>query len=190
MDGRTHESIQQAKRMYYQIPCLAHYNAQNEIIITTDASTKGLGATLWQQQKDGNSKPVGFASKYLSDTEKNYDINELLGKRNTLDYTFTESQSNYYKPTKRWKHSSKETDRMNHSARVTRWLDRLAHFDINIKHIAGKHLALTDSLSRNTISEPERIENYHEEYVINCVKLLLQFINNYSSVASQRKLEA
>ena len=34
-----------------KIPCLAHYNAQNENLITTDASTKGLGATLWQKTK-------------------------------------------------------------------------------------------------------------------------------------------
>ena len=31
-----------------------------------------------------------------------------------------------------------------YSARLTRWLDRLAHFDINIKHIAGKHLKITE----------------------------------------------
>ena len=43
----------------------------------SDASTKGLGATLWQKQKDGNLKPVGFASRFLSDTEKKYAINEL-----------------------------------------------------------------------------------------------------------------
>ena len=48
-----------------KIPCLAHYNARNENVITTDASTKRLGATLWQKQKDGNLKPVGFASRYL-----------------------------------------------------------------------------------------------------------------------------
>ena len=53
-----------------------------------------------------------------------------------------------------------------YSERLTRWLHRLAHFDINIKHIAGKHLALTDYLSRNPISKPEPIENYDEEYVL------------------------
>ena len=42
-----------------------------------------------------------------------------------------------------------------YSARLTRWLDRLAHFDININHIAGKHLALTDYLSRHPIHEAE-----------------------------------
>ena len=46
-----------------KIPCLARYNAQNENLTTTDASTNGLGAPLRQKQKDGNLKPVGFASR-------------------------------------------------------------------------------------------------------------------------------
>ena len=31
---------------------------------------KGLRATLWQRQKNGNLKPVGNACRLLSDTEK------------------------------------------------------------------------------------------------------------------------
>ena len=46
-------------------------------VITTDASTKGLGATLWQEQPDGKLKPIGFASRFFSDTEKKYAINDL-----------------------------------------------------------------------------------------------------------------
>ena len=69
-------------------------------------------------------------------------------------------------------------------------MDRLAHFDINIKHIAGKHLKLTDCLCRNPISKPEPIENYDEEYVINCVIPLLEFINTHGSITDQEKLEA
>ena len=63
---------------YSNIPCLAHYNANNENILTTDASTKGLRATLWQRQKDGNLKPVGYVSRFLSDTEKKFAINEQV----------------------------------------------------------------------------------------------------------------
>ena len=182
-----------------KIPCLEHYNAQiykREKIITTDASTKGLGATLWQKQKDGNLKPVGFASRYISDTEKKYTINDLellavvWGLEHFRPYI-------YGKPIKPLTdHQALEPlikrNRTNktYSARLTRWLDRLVHFDINIKHIAGKHLALTDYLSRNPISKPEPIENYDEEYVINCIMPLLEFINNYGSVASQKQLEA
>ena len=86
--------------------------------------------------------------------------------------------------------NQKKSNEQKYSARQTRWLDRLALFDINIIHIAGKHLALTDYLSKNPISKPEPIENYNEKYVNNCIMPLLEFINNYGSVASQKNLEA
>ena len=77
-----------------------------------------------------------------------------------------------------------------YGARLTRWLDRLAHFDITIKHVTGKHLALTDYLSRNPTSRPEPIQNYDKEYVINCINLLLDFINNYGSITAKMNKEA
>ena len=75
-------------------------------------------------------------------------------------------------------------------SRLTRRLDSLAHFDIKIKHIARKSLVLTDYLSRIPISKPEPIENYDEEYVISCLTPLLEFINNFGSVAGQKKIDA
>ena len=65
------------KKLITQLPYLAHYNPKSENILTTDASTKGLGATLWQKQKHGKLKPIGFDRRFLSDTEKKYAINEL-----------------------------------------------------------------------------------------------------------------
>ena len=56
-----------------------------------------------------------------------------------------------------------------YSARLTRWLDRLAHFSINVSHIVGKHLALKDYLSRNPSTPPQADDAYDEEYVINNV---------------------
>ena len=38
--------------------------------MTTDASTKGLGATFWRDQENGDLKPIKFTSRFLSDTEK------------------------------------------------------------------------------------------------------------------------
>ena len=110
-----------------------------------------MGATLWQKQKDGNSKPVDFASRYLSDTEKKYAINEIellvvvWGLEHFRLYI-------YGKPIELLPdHQALEPlikkEKKTYSARLTRWLDRLPHFEINIKHRAGKHLALTDYLS-------------------------------------------
>ena len=54
-----------------------------------------------------------------------------------------------------------------YSARLTRWLDRLAHFNTAIQHIAGSNLKFTDYLSRNPVGGATPEDNYDEEYVIN-----------------------
>ena len=48
-------------------------------------------------------------------------------------------------------------------------------------------MKVTDYLSRNPISKPESIENYDEEFVINCIIPLLEFINNYGSITDERE---
>ena len=53
------------------------------------------------------------------------------------------------------------------SARLTRWLDRLTHFDISIQHIASSKLKITNNPSRNPVGGATPEENYDEEYVIN-----------------------
>ena len=45
--------------------------------IICDASKQGLGAVLQQRQDNSNWKPIGFASRFLTDFETKYSINEL-----------------------------------------------------------------------------------------------------------------
>ena len=58
-------------------------------------------------------------------------------------------------------------------------MDRLAHFTINVNHIAGKHLALTDYLSKNPRAPPQADEAYDEECVINNIVPHYKFISKY-----------
>ena len=53
------------------------------------------------------------------------------------------------------------------SARLTRWLDLLAHFDISIQHIARSNLKFTDFLSRNPVKFALTENMYDEQYVVN-----------------------
>ena len=64
------------------------------------------------------------------------------------------------------------------SARLTRWLKRRSHFDVNIHYTAGKNITLTDYLSRHPIGPTEiaELENKadgqneaqaDEEFVVN-----------------------
>ena len=163
----------QIKQMLPEGPCLAHYAKDKDNMVTTDASKTGLGITLWQKQDDGNIKPIAYGSRYLNDTEKNYSIGELellavvwglekfrfylYGKK---VYLYTDHQA--LEPLIKRNRCNKQ-----YSARLTRWLDRLAHFDIAIQHIAGSNLKFTDYLTRNPVEGATPEDNYDEEHVIN-----------------------
>ena len=68
--------LEKIKQELTTLPCLAHYNGSNEIIVTTDACKTGLGVALWQKQGNGELKPIAYASRYLNDAEKKYSIGE------------------------------------------------------------------------------------------------------------------
>ena len=53
-------------------PILAHYNPKKPMVLQTNASCKGLGACLLQ-----NQKPVYFARRALTETQKGYVAIEL-----------------------------------------------------------------------------------------------------------------
>ena len=52
--------ISEKKLMLTEGPCLAEYAKDKANIVTTDASTTGLGITLWQKQDDGNTYTEKF----------------------------------------------------------------------------------------------------------------------------------
>ena len=135
-------------------------------------------------------KPIAFASRFLSDTEKKYAINELeflaviWGLEHFRLYI-------YGKPVKLLTdHQALEQlikrNRSNkiYRARLTRWLDRLAHFTMNVNHIAGKHLALTDYLSRNPIAPAQNDDVYEKEYVINSIAPHYGFVSNFGCLSN------
>ena len=48
-------------------PLLAYFNPKKQMVLQTDASIKGLGACLLQEEK-----PVYFTSKALTDAQRGY----------------------------------------------------------------------------------------------------------------------
>ena len=70
--GPEHETdFNRIKQMFIEGTCLAHYAKEKNNTVSTDASTTGLGITLWQKQDDGSTKPIACGSRYLNETEKN-----------------------------------------------------------------------------------------------------------------------
>ena len=115
-----------------------------------------------------NLKPNEFASRLLS--EKKYAIKELeslavvLGLEHFRLYIYgkpIELLTDHRALESLIKRNSSNEP---YSAILTRLIDRLAHCDIKIKHIAGKHLNKTNNLRRNPTAKPEPIETYDAEY--------------------------
>ena len=61
------EAFNQMKTEIVRAPILTYYNPKKETVLQTNASVKGLGACLLQEQK-----PVYFANKALTETQRGY----------------------------------------------------------------------------------------------------------------------
>ena len=64
-------SFETIKKNLTTIPTLAHYYPKRETRISADSSSFGLGAVLWQL-KDDKLRPVAYASRCVTETEKRY----------------------------------------------------------------------------------------------------------------------
>ena len=69
-----------------------------------------------------------------------------------------------------------------YSARLTRLLDRFAHFDIAIQHIAGSYLKCTDFLSRNPVENATTEDVYDEQYVFNILSAQVNLNIKYGPI--------
>ena len=71
--GPEHQAaFQLMKQEISSAPMLAYFNPKKETMLQTDASIKGLGACLLQEEK-----PVYFASKALTEAQKGYGAIEI-----------------------------------------------------------------------------------------------------------------
>ena len=71
--GPEHQAaFQQMKKEISCAPVLAYYNPKKQTVLQADASIKGLGACLLQEEK-----PVYFASKAPTEAQKGYVAIEL-----------------------------------------------------------------------------------------------------------------
>ena len=77
-----------------------------------------------------------------------------------------------------------------YSARLSRWLDRLAHFDIVIQHIAGSNLKITDFLSRNPAENATTEDVYDEQYVINILSEQAELNRKYGQIFADQSQSA
>ncbi|CAB0016247.1 unnamed protein product [Nesidiocoris tenuis] len=140
-------------------PCLAMFDPSKPTMVSSDASTLGLGAVLFQGNK-GDQKPVAYISRTLSAAEKNYANIE----REALALTWACDRLKYFligkpfvietdhKPLVQI-FTTKNLDDL--SPRLQRFRMRMMRYDYIVQYTPGKNLLIADTLSRKPIQSGE-----------------------------------
>ena len=71
-DSQCAKAYTEAKQALASSQVLIHYDPALPITLAGDASAYGIGAVISHTLPDGSERPIAFASRTLSDSEKNY----------------------------------------------------------------------------------------------------------------------
>jgi hypothetical protein len=148
--GDCDGAFQALKNAVVSAPVLTVADPSLPYELHTDASMTGLGAALYQK-KDGRLHPVAFASRSLSNSEKNYPVHKL--EFLALKWAVTEKFHDYlYGATFMVLTDSNPMTYVMTTARLDatgqRWVAALSLYDFKISYIQGKRNVAADGLSR------------------------------------------
>ncbi|UYV66425.1 K02A2.6-like, partial [Cordylochernes scorpioides] len=167
-DLKTNKAFQDLKESLTKEPCLAYYNLNSPTELITDASPIGLGAVLIQTQQNGIKRPIAYASRSLTDTEKRYSQIE----KETLGCVWAIEHFNTYIWGRKFvlKTDHKPLIYMLNPKngavlppRIQRLSWRLQPYDFEIEFIQGKQ-NIADIFSRQPLSNTSD-EKWLEDYV-------------------------
>ena len=76
-DKKCEQAFKALKDICSRTPVLAYADYTKPFRVHTDASELGLGAVLYQDQDDGTTRVIAFASRSLSNSEQRYHSSKL-----------------------------------------------------------------------------------------------------------------
>ncbi|KAL7630558.1 UNVERIFIED_CONTAM: hypothetical protein RMT77_019250 [Armadillidium vulgare] len=170
------EALGKLKELLAQEPLLQYPDYDKEFIIVTDASKQGLGAVLLQKDEEGTERPVSFASRTLTKSEKNYSITEMEALGIVFALKKFKNMINRYPITVKCDHTAAIAifaKKDYPSARLARWSLIVSDFCPRFEYIKGKKNQVADFLSRYIPEDKEDtgdVESEESEESIDYIK--------------------
>jgi hypothetical protein len=151
------KAFEQLKETIANSVTLAYPDFKRPFILRTDASDVGVGCVLAHKSHDGLERPIAFASRSLSKTERNYHASE----RECLAIVWSLKKFEHYLDGQVfdlerdnralvWLNSMKDVN-----SKFMRWALKIQDFQACIRHIPGKTNVVADAISRATTNPPE-----------------------------------
>jgi hypothetical protein len=162
------KAFNEAKKMVSSEQVLTHYNPDLPLRVACDASPYGLGAVLSHTMPDGAERPIAFASRTLTKSEKNYSqidkeaLALVWGVKKFHHYIYGRKFTliTDHQPLTAILHPEKGIPALS-AARMQRYALILAAHDYNIVYKSTKKHTNADGLSRlplgNTVNYVEDI---------------------------------
>ena len=157
---------------------LAHYDPNELLILAADASAYGVGAVISHHFPDGTEQPIAYASRTLSDSERNYSQidkealslvfgikrfhNYLYGRQFTI-LTDHQPLTSILGP--------KQGIPPLAAARMQRWALTLSAYTYDITFRSTKSHANADSLSRLPLPAPKPVEDSEDPTIFDVAQL-------------------
>ena len=165
------ESFLKLKSLLINPPILVHPDMNREFIVTSDASTYGIGGILSQYDDDGNERAISYMSKKLNAAQTNYSATdlEILAVVTALEHFRPYLMGNKFKLVTDHRPILYLQNMKNPSARHFRYIMRLQEYDFSIEHRKGVLNGGADALSRNPqfLDSLHKLKNENVNYIKN-----------------------
>ena len=174
-----HQKIVEEVVEYLQSPeVIAFPDFNIPFLVHCDASQAGLGAVLYQKQKD-KIRVISFASRTLTPAEKNYHLHSGKLEFLALKWAVTEKFSDYlhYGPPFEVFTDNNPLTYVLTSAKLNasglRWVAQLASYQFAINYRSGKKHIDADYLSRHpTLDFEKRVGDKHKTLTSNDINVV------------------
>ena len=146
------QAFENLKTSLVQSVVLAHPDFTHPFLLSTDASLDGIGAVLSQIcEVDTRARPIAFASKSLSRSQRNYPAHRL--EFLALKWSVCDKFSHWLKGHKFtvWTDNNPLTHILSKpklDCCEQRWVAKLASYDFDIKYVPDQQNIVADALSR------------------------------------------